>query len=58
MLQTSASESTLISLLAAREHHTKRLLLENPMLDEYHIRSSLVVYASEEVNVFFKKTLV
>lgn len=48
--QGSASEATLISLLAARTKTIRRVQSENPELTEAEIMGRLVAYASDQVS--------
>ncbi|KAL7302862.1 hypothetical protein TKK_0004094 [Trichogramma kaykai] len=54
-IQGSASESTLISLLAARETTIRRVRQEHPEWSEGLIRSKLVSYTSDQANSSVEK---
>jgi hypothetical protein len=49
VIQGTASESTLVTLLAARNKVIGELKLEHPDWTESEIRSKLVIYCSEQV---------
>jgi len=49
--QGSASEATLISLLAARTKTIRRVQSEKPELTEADIMGRLVAYASDQVSI-------
>ena len=49
--QGSASESTLVCLLAARENAVRQLKENNPNLEEGTIRAKLVAYSSGTINI-------
>ncbi|RZF44301.1 hypothetical protein LSTR_LSTR006851 [Laodelphax striatellus] len=55
IIQGSASEATLIGLLAAKEKTVHRLKQENPELDENNIRTKLVSYTSDQSNSSVEK---
>lgn len=53
--QGSASEATLVGLLAAKEKTLRRLKKNDPNLDEGVIRSKLVAYTSDQCNSSVEK---
>ncbi|XP_039280671.1 uncharacterized protein LOC111046758 isoform X3 [Nilaparvata lugens] len=55
IIQGSASEATLIGLLAAKEKTVHRLKRENPQIDENIIRTKLVSYTSDQSNSSVEK---
>lgn len=50
VIQGTASESTLVTLLSARSKVISEQLKQNPDTEEHLIRSKLVIYCSEQVN--------
>ena len=48
--QTTASESTFVSLLAARSEAIKRCRVSHPDLDPAEVNARLVAYCSDQVN--------
>ncbi|XP_077985070.1 aromatic-L-amino-acid decarboxylase-like [Glandiceps talaboti] len=54
-IQGSASESILITLLAARTKTIREVKAKNPEMDEYAIMSKLVSYTSDQANSAFEK---
>ncbi|EMP34330.1 Aromatic-L-amino-acid decarboxylase [Chelonia mydas] len=55
VIQGSASEATLVMLLAARTKTIRRIQSENPELTEAHIMSKLVAYASDQAHSSVEK---
>ncbi|XP_074981675.1 aromatic-L-amino-acid decarboxylase isoform X2 [Caretta caretta] len=55
VIQGSASEATLVMLLAARTKTIRRVQSENPELTEAHIMSKLVAYASDQAHSSVEK---
>ncbi|XP_014370039.2 aromatic-L-amino-acid decarboxylase [Papilio machaon] len=55
IIQGSASESTLVGLLAAKDKMIRRLIKENPDLDPDDIRNKLVAYTSDQCNSSVEK---
>nr|BCT26320.1 aromatic aldehyde synthase [Euura sp. 'Pontania] len=55
VIQGSASEATLICLLAAKERTTRRLKKLHPEWDDSTIKSKLVAYTSEQANSSVEK---
>ncbi|XP_026756611.2 3,4-dihydroxyphenylacetaldehyde synthase-like [Galleria mellonella] len=55
VIQGSASEATLVGLLAAKEKTVRRLLKVNPSMDEGEIKSRLVAYTSDQCNSSVEK---
>lgn len=51
LVQGSASESTLMSLLAARSKVARRLQAASPGLTEAAVQEKLVAYCSDQVSV-------
>ena len=49
VFQTTASEATFVSVLAARSEAIKKYKLHNPDLDDAEINARLVAYCSEQV---------
>lgn len=47
--QGSASEATLVALLAAKMKTIRQKIEEDPSLDQYDVMSKLVVYTSDQV---------
>jgi hypothetical protein len=54
IIQSTASDATLVALLGARSKMIKEVKDNNPSLDEYFIQSKLVAYCSEQVSIFFR----
>lgn len=52
-LQGSASEATLVAMLAARDRTVRTLREEDPKLSDGEIRAKLVAYTSGAAAVFF-----
>ncbi|XP_058256485.1 aromatic-L-amino-acid decarboxylase [Hemibagrus wyckioides] len=50
VIQGTASEATLVALLAARSRMVKRVQADHPELTEVHIMSKLVAYASNQAH--------
>ncbi|XP_059060613.1 3,4-dihydroxyphenylacetaldehyde synthase-like [Achroia grisella] len=55
VIQGSASEATLVGLLAAKEKTVRRLMKVNPSMDEDEIKSRLVAYTSDQCNSSVEK---
>lgn len=55
VIQTSASECVLVSLLAARAQAIKRLKQEHPFVEEGHLLSKLMAYCSKEAHSCVEK---
>ncbi|VVC42125.1 Hypothetical protein CINCED_3A006683 [Cinara cedri] len=55
ILQGSASEATLVCLLAAKDRTVKRIKMLNPNMDEGMIKSKLVAYTSNQSNSSVEK---
>ncbi|XP_011314347.1 aromatic-L-amino-acid decarboxylase-like [Fopius arisanus] len=55
MLESSASETTMICLLAAKTRTLRRIKTESPHLDHENLESKLVAYTSEEANSSVEK---
>lgn len=53
--QGSASEATLVGLLVAKEKTVRKLIKENPDLDEDEIKPKLVAYTSNQCNSSVEK---
>ncbi|XP_055544576.1 3,4-dihydroxyphenylacetaldehyde synthase [Wyeomyia smithii] len=56
IIQGSASESTFVAVLVAREQAVRRLKLEHPELTEAEIRGRLVAYTSDQSNSSVEKS--
>ncbi|XP_008553493.1 aromatic-L-amino-acid decarboxylase [Microplitis demolitor] len=56
VIQGSASEATLVGLLAAKERMVRRLKKENPDMEEGIIKSKLVAYTSNQSNSSVEKS--
>lgn len=52
LLQSTVSESTLISLLAARKAKIQEMKVYEPEVDESILNSRLVAYASDQVRLW------
>jgi aromatic-L-amino-acid decarboxylase len=52
IIQSTASDATLVALLGARSKIIKEMKEKDPSLDEYLIQSKLVAYCSEQVWLF------
>ncbi|XP_013188794.2 aromatic-L-amino-acid decarboxylase [Amyelois transitella] len=55
VIQGSASEATLVGLLVAKEKMVRKLLKNNPSLDEGIIKSKLIAYTSDQCNSSVEK---
>ncbi|CAH0404855.1 unnamed protein product [Chilo suppressalis] len=55
IIQSSASEATLVGLLVAKDKTIRRITEVNPSLDEDVIRSKLVAYTSDQCNSSVEK---
>ncbi|XP_041976506.1 3,4-dihydroxyphenylacetaldehyde synthase-like [Aricia agestis] len=55
VLQSSASEATLVALLVAKDKIIRRLTTNDPKADEDEIRSKLVAYTSDQSNSSVEK---
>lgn len=55
MFQGSASEATLVGLLAAKEKTVRKLIKNDPSLDEDEIKPKLVAYTSDQCNSSVEK---
>lgn len=55
VIQTSASECILVSLLAARAQALKRLKQQHPFVEEGHLLSKLMAYCSKEAHSCVEK---
>lgn len=53
VIQGTASESLLVTLLSARNKTIHETKIKHPDWNEYEIRSKLVAYCSEQVMKFF-----
>ncbi|XP_028162826.1 3,4-dihydroxyphenylacetaldehyde synthase-like [Ostrinia furnacalis] len=56
IIQGSASEATLVGLLVAKEKTVRRLLKQNPSLDEGSIKAKLIAYTSDQCNSSVEKS--
>jgi aromatic-L-amino-acid decarboxylase len=54
VIQGTASEATLVTLLAARNKAINEVKREHPEWSESEIRSKLVIYCSEQVRYCFE----
>lgn len=55
VIQGSASEATLVGLLVAKDRMIRRLVQQNPDLDEDEIKQKLVAYTSDQCNSSVEK---
>ncbi|XP_021184019.2 3,4-dihydroxyphenylacetaldehyde synthase [Helicoverpa armigera] len=55
IIQGSASEATLVGLLAAKDKTVRKLIKNNPSLDEDEIKPKLVAYTSDQCNSSVEK---
>lgn len=55
VIQGSASEATLVGLLVAKERTVRKLILEDPTLDEDEIKPKLIAYTSDQCNSSVEK---
>lgn len=55
VIQTSASECVLVTLLAARAQAIKRLKQQHPFIEEGHLLSKLMAYCSKEAHSCVEK---
>ncbi|KAJ8726397.1 hypothetical protein PYW07_001095 [Mythimna separata] len=55
IIQGSASEATLVGLLAAKDKTVRRLIRNDPTLDEDEIKPKLVAYTSDQCNSSVEK---
>lgn len=55
MIQTSASECVLVSMLAARAQAIKHLKQMHPFVEEGHLLSKLMAYCSKEAHSCVEK---
>lgn len=55
IIQGSASEATLVGLLAAKKRMTNRMKMNDPNIDEAMIRSKLIAYTSDQSNSSVEK---
>ncbi|KAF7997969.1 hypothetical protein HCN44_009367 [Aphidius gifuensis] len=55
VIQGSASEATLVGLLAAKERTVRRIKKQNPDMDEGSIKAKLVAYTSDQSNSSVEK---
>lgn len=51
VIQGSASEGTLVALLAARTKALKHMRLQSPGLDDHELFSKMTLYASDQVTL-------
>ncbi|XP_036331030.1 aromatic-L-amino-acid decarboxylase isoform X2 [Rhagoletis pomonella] len=55
VIQTSASECVLVSMLAARAQALKRLMAQHPFSEESHLLCKLIAYCSKEAHSCVEK---
>ncbi|KAL0894825.1 hypothetical protein ABMA27_013347 [Loxostege sticticalis] len=56
IIQGSASEATLVGLLVAKEKTVRKLMKNNPSLDEGGIKAKLIAYTSDQCNSSVEKS--